>query len=126
MKDLHELDLPTNIRLSTPDPNNLLKLHAEIVIDNPESLWYGARYNFSINVPASYPHEAPKCHCDTQIYHPNIDMQGNVCLNILRADWKPVLNLNAVALGLYFLFNDPNPNDPLNHEAAQLMRTSMQ
>ena len=52
-------------------------------------------------------------------------MQGNVCLNILRADWKPVLNLNAVTLGLLFLFNDPNPNDPLNHEAAQLMRQSL-
>ena len=53
-------------------------------------------------------------------------MQGNVCLNILRADWKPVLNLNAVIVGLYFLFLQPNPDDPLNHEAAALMRQGMQ
>jgi ubiquitin-protein ligase len=25
-----------------------------------------------------------------QIYHPNLDLEGNVCLNILREDWKPV------------------------------------
>jgi hypothetical protein len=25
-----------------------------------------------------------------QVYHPNIDLEGNVCLNILREDWKPV------------------------------------
>ena len=51
-------------------------------------------------------------------------MQGNVCLNILRADWKPVLGMNAVILGLIFLFIEPNPDDPLNHDAAQLMRTN--
>lgn len=47
-----------------------------------------------------------------------------MCLNILRADWKPVLGINAVILGLIFLFIEPNPNDPLNKEAAELMRTN--
>lgn len=39
-----------------------------------------------------------------QIYHPNIDLEGNVCLNILREDWKPVLNINTVIYGLSHLF----------------------
>lgn len=30
--------------------------------------------------------------------------QGNVCLNILREDWKPVLTITAVIYGLNFLF----------------------
>ena len=47
-----------------------------------------------------------------------------MCLNILRADWKPVLGINAVILGLIFLFIEPNPNDPLNKEAAEQMRTN--
>ena len=89
-----------------------------------ESIWKGGKYKFTMAVPKSYPIEAPKCKCVTQIYHPNIDMEGNVCLNILRDDWKPVLGVNAVILGLMFLFIEPNPNDPLNHEAAELMRNS--
>ena len=41
-----------------------------------------------------------------------------MCLNILREDWKPVLNLNAVIVGLQFLFLEPNASDPLNKDAA--------
>ena len=50
------------------------------------------------------------------VYHPNINLEGNVCLNILREDWKPVLDINAVIYGLIYLFYEPNPEDPLNHE----------
>lgn len=69
-------------------------------------------FTFSIN--NNYPHDPPKVKCTQKIYHPNIDLEGNVCLNILREDWKPVLNLNSVMVGLQFLFIEPNPADPLN------------
>ena len=49
-----------------------------------------------------------------QIYHPNVDLEGYVCLNILREVWKPVLNLNSVMVGLQYLFLEPNADDPLN------------
>ena len=39
-----------------------------------------------------------------QVFHPNIDLEGNVCLNILREDWKPVLSINSVLYGLQYLF----------------------
>ena len=88
----------------------------ELIVDlaEMESYWRGGKYLFTINVPKNYPMEAPKCHCETPIYHPNIDKDGKVCLNILRKDWSPVLGINAVCLGLIFLFAEPNPNDPLN------------
>jgi len=28
-----------------------------------------------------------------QIFHPNIDWEGKICLNILREDWKPILDI---------------------------------
>ncbi|RHY28588.1 hypothetical protein DYB32_005857 [Aphanomyces invadans] len=64
-----------------------------------------------------------KVRCMTKIYHPNIDLDGNVCLNILREDWKPVLDINAVIYGLIYLFYEPNPDDPLNREAAEMFRS---
>jgi ubiquitin-conjugating enzyme E2 M len=80
-----------------------------------DSYWYGGKYEFTISIPDNYPFDPPKVMCLTKIYHPNIDMSGNVCLNILKDDWKPTLNVSTVIAGIYFLFTDPNPNDPLNH-----------
>ncbi|KAJ6288509.1 hypothetical protein OIU76_024485 [Salix suchowensis] len=77
---------------------------------------------FSFQVSRSTPHEAPKVKCKTKVYHPNIDLEGNVCLNILREDWKPVLNINTIIYGLYHLFTEPNYEDPLNHDAAAVLR----
>ena len=64
----------------------------------------------------------PKVMCNTKIYHPNIDYEGHVCLNILRdQDWTPVMTITQVVQGISFLFYEPNPIDPLNKEAAELM-----
>jgi ubiquitin-conjugating enzyme E2 M len=123
-KEVAELDLPVHAEVRFPDDTNIMFFEVMVDLTKEECLWKGAKYKFTVTVSPNYPHEPPKCHCETQIYHPNIDLQGNVCLNILRADWKPVLGINAVILGLIFLFIEPNPNDPLNREAAELMRNS--
>jgi ubiquitin-protein ligase len=51
-----------------------------------------------------------------------------------REEWKPVLNLQSVILGLLYLFlvcgrlsrgltpQEPNPDDPLNKVAGKLMK----
>ena len=103
-----------------PNPNDLMNFNVSITPD--EGFWKRATYVFSIEATEDYPHSPPKVLCTTKIYHPNIDLMGKVCLNILRKDWKPVLDINAVIYGLTTLFIDPNPDDPLNHEAAQLYR----
>ena len=96
----------------------------EVDIKPDEGYWANAKYHFTMEIPADYPHKPPKVLCKTRIYHPNIDMNGNVCLNILREDWKPVLDVNAVIYGLISLFYEPNQNDPLNKEAAALLRNN--
>eukprot|EP01027_Heterolobosea_sp_BB2_P008842 GEZU01013118.1.p1 GENE.GEZU01013118.1~~GEZU01013118.1.p1 ORF type:complete len:192 (-),score=75.21 GEZU01013118.1:57-632(-) len=113
--DLNDID--KRWQLDFPDPNNLLEF--KLTITPEDGIWKGKKHEFTISIPNEYPIQPPKCQCLTKIWHPNIDTEGKVCLNILRAEWKPVLTLNAVFIGLNFLFLEPNPEDPLNHEAAQ-------
>jgi len=93
----------------------------ELFVTPTDGLYKGAEYKFTITIPSTYPYDPPKAQCETPVYHPNIDWDGHVCLNILRADWMPVLNLGAVVFGVMTLFLQPNPDDPLNKEVAQLM-----
>lgn len=128
------------MKMEFPDPNDILNFN--LIITPDEGMYNGGRFIFTFAINDNFPHEPPKVKCTQKIYHPNIDLEGNVCLNILREDWKPVLNLNAVVVGLQvrthavtgllekwqcltalqFLFLEPNPSDPLNKDAAEDLR----
>ena len=60
--------------------------------------------------------------CCDQIYHPNIDYNGNVCLGLLRKDWKPVYTLEDVVIGLEYLLLNPEGDDPLNLDVGKVFR----
>ncbi|KAM2854506.1 hypothetical protein FF1_024939 [Malus domestica] len=120
-RDISELNMPEECKISFPNGKDDL-MDFEITITPYRGYYMGGGFVFTFKVPAVYLHEPPKVKCKTKIYHPNIDLERNTCLNILREDWKPVLNINTVIYGLYHLFMEPNHEDPLNQEAADLLR----
>ncbi|KAK2747988.1 NEDD8-conjugating protein ubc12 [Myotisia sp. PD_48] len=119
-RDLAELALGSTMKMSFADPDDILNF--TLTIEPDEGMYRGGTFSFTFAINQNFPHDPPKVKCQQKIYHPNIDLEGNVCLNILREDWKPVLNLNAVIVGLQFLFLEPNASDPLNKEAADVLR----
>lgn len=96
----------------------------ELTLRPTEGFWRGGAFSFDVAVGPGYPHDPPKVKCRTKVFHPNIDSAGAVCLNILREDWKPVLSMNHVLMGLHHIFLFPNADDPLNKEAATMMTAS--
>eukprot|EP00193_Tetraselmis_chui_P005880 CAMPEP_0177766244 /NCGR_PEP_ID=MMETSP0491_2-20121128/8425_1 /TAXON_ID=63592 /ORGANISM="Tetraselmis chuii, Strain PLY429" /LENGTH=172 /DNA_ID=CAMNT_0019282653 /DNA_START=321 /DNA_END=840 /DNA_ORIENTATION=+ len=122
-KDMSELNLGSNMSISFPGGKDKI-MNFEIAITPEEGVYRGGTFVFAFSIPTAYPHEAPKVKCATKVFHPNIDLDGNICLNILREDWKPVLSINSVIYGLNFLFLDPNPEDPLNKEAAEMFQNN--
>ncbi|KAJ5768587.1 Chitin synthase [Penicillium manginii] len=121
-RDLQELTLGNTMKMSFPNPDDILNFTLSIEPD--EGMYKGGVFHFNFTVNQNFPHDPPKVKCTQKIYHPNIDLEGNVCLNILREDWKPVLNLNAVIVGMQFLFLEPNASDPLNKDAAEDLRSN--
>uniref|UniRef100_A0A8B9MZI8 NEDD8-conjugating enzyme UBC12 n=1 Tax=Accipiter nisus TaxID=211598 RepID=A0A8B9MZI8_9AVES len=99
---INELNLPKTCEIDFSDQDDLL--HFRLLICPDEGFYKGGKFVFSFKVGQGYPHDPPKVKCETMVYHPNIDLEGNVCLNILREDWKPVLTINSIIYGLQYLF----------------------
>ena len=118
LPDLAELKLEKGMAIKFPNGKSDL-MNFRIEIKPSENYWRGGTFTFTFKIPDSYPHEPPKVLCDQKVYHPNLDTQGNICLNVLREDWSPVQTVTSVIFGLLFLFIDPNASDPLNSEAAK-------
>lgn len=107
-------DIPcVSLKYSNDDPMNI-----QLIVKPDTGYYSGGKFTFQCKIPESYPHSSPEFQCMEKIYHPNIDIDGHVCLNILRNDWKPTLTLQLIFAGILHLFLQPNPNDPLNKEAA--------
>ncbi|ODQ79966.1 hypothetical protein BABINDRAFT_36737 [Babjeviella inositovora NRRL Y-12698] len=125
--------LPPNIvdlQPSKPSPDAEVDMHHwDCTISGPEDSPYeGGTWVLKIDVPPTYPTQPPKISFVTQIIHPNINFEtGEICLSLLDASakdggWSPAWNLLNAAMAIVLLLTDPEPDSPLNIDAANLYR----
>lgn len=101
--------------------------HWQATLMGPQdSPYQGGVFFLDIHFPADYPFKPPKVHFTTRIYHPNINQNGGICLDILKDQWSPALTTSKVLLSICSLLTDPNPDDPLVPEHANLYKSDIQ
>merc|ERR1712072_1616152 len=83
------------------------------IMGPPECPYQGGVFFLTIHFPTDYPFKPPKINFTTRIYHPNINSNGSICLDILKDQWSPALTISKVLLSICSLLTDPNPDDPL-------------
>ncbi|XP_003547838.1 ubiquitin-conjugating enzyme E2-17 kDa isoform X3 [Glycine max] len=106
-----------------PVANDMFHWQATIMgpIDSP---FAGGVFLVSIHFPPDYPFKPPKVSFRTKVFHPNINSNGSICLDILKEQWSAVLTISKVLLSICSLLTDPNPDDPLVPEIAQMYKTN--
>jgi ubiquitin-conjugating enzyme E2 H len=85
-------------------------------------------WNVRFAISDKYPFTSPSVGFVQRILHPNIDEEsGSICLDILNSAWSPTFTLKHILESyLPLLLNYPNPDDPLNREAASFMKRDVE
>ncbi|MQL79851.1 hypothetical protein Taro_012285 [Colocasia esculenta] len=97
--------------------------HWQATIMGPsDSPYSGGVFFVKIHFPPDYPFKPPKVNFQTKVYHPNINSNGSICLDILKEQWSPALTISKVLLSICSLLTDPNPDDPLVPEIAHIYK----
>ena len=101
--------------------------HWEATIIGPsDSPYSGGMFNLDIHFPADYPFKPPKVKFKTPIFHPNINKNGSICLDVLNKNWSPALTISKLLLSISSLLTDPNPDDPLDVQAANIYKENIE
>ena len=123
IKDLEKSPVPHCS--AGPSGNNMMKWDATI-IGPPDTPYEGGIFKLSIDFSHDYPFKPPTIKFITKIYHCNINSNGGICLDILNKNWSPALTISKVLISICSLLSDPNPNDPLVYEIADLYKQNRQ
>ena len=124
-KELEDLtqDPPSNCSAGVMDNDKFTWIAT--ILGPSETPYAGGIFKLSISFLSSYPFKPPKVKFITKIYHPNINSHGSICLDVLNTHWSPALTVSKLLLSISSLLSDPNPDDPLDPNIAEIYKNDI-
>ncbi|XP_049558570.1 ubiquitin-conjugating enzyme E2 G1 isoform X3 [Orcinus orca] len=114
------------------DDNDLYRWEV-LIIGPPDTLYEGGVFKAHLTFPKDYPLRPPKMKFITEIWHPNVDKNGDVCISILHEPgedkygyekpeerWLPIHTVETIMISVISMLADPNGDSPANVDAAVL------
>ncbi|KAG9128902.1 hypothetical protein Leryth_009621 [Lithospermum erythrorhizon] len=102
-----------------PEEDNIFRWKGTIS-GSKGTVFEGTEYKLSLAFAPDYPFKPPKVKFDTTCFHPNVDVYGNICLDILQDKWSSAYDVRTILLSIQSLLGEPNTSSPLNTQAAEL------
>lgn len=94
---------------------------SSVVAQGPAGTPYdGLTYRLQLVFPSEYPFKPPTVKFETPCFHPNVDLYGNICLDILKEKWSAAYSVGTVLQSIQSLLGDANVESPLNVHAAKM------
>ncbi|KAH8322845.1 hypothetical protein KR059_008842 [Drosophila kikkawai] len=121
MRELQDMqtESPEGIKLLI---NERDALDIQALIEGPIGTPYaGGIFRIKLTLNNDFPSTPPKAIFLTKIFHPNVSLSGEICVNTLKKDWKPDLGIKHILITIKCLLIAPNPESALNAEAGQML-----
>jgi len=125
LKDIQDLK-DNKFEIVSDDDSEEINLESfRVVLHGPkETAYEGGIWHVRFTIANTYPFASPSVGFVQHILHPNVDwISGSICLDALNKKWSPIFTLRHIMETLLpYLLAYPNPEDPLNREAAVLLK----
>ncbi|GAV60490.1 UQ_con domain-containing protein [Cephalotus follicularis] len=119
-REMSELNMDPPPDCSAGPKGDNLYHWVSTMMGSPGTPYQGGIFFLDITFPSDYPFKPPKVVFKTRIYHCNVDMAGNLSLEILKDGWSPALTITKVLLAIKSTFTNPDPYNPLVPGIARL------
>ncbi|WOH06532.1 hypothetical protein DCAR_0625960 [Daucus carota subsp. sativus] len=77
------------------EEDNIFCWQGTITIGSKDTVFEGTEYKLSLSFPTDYPFKPPKVKFEKGCFHPNVDMYGIICLDILQK-WTYTDNIHKI------------------------------
>lgn len=111
------------------DESNIYKWNVTVV-GPPDTLYSGGLFKAKMSFPANYPACPPTFKFTPGMWHPNVDLDGTVCISLLLHSisndrpsssceyWSPNHTVESVFLSIISMLSTPSDDYPANYSAA--------
>eukprot|EP00800_Vazella_pourtalesii_P013804 TRINITY_DN3374_c0_g1_i1.p1 TRINITY_DN3374_c0_g1~~TRINITY_DN3374_c0_g1_i1.p1 ORF type:complete len:256 (+),score=71.76 TRINITY_DN3374_c0_g1_i1:721-1488(+) len=106
-----------------------------VIFGPPDTPYAGGYFKAKMTFPQEYPYSPPKFTFKTSLWHPNVYMNGDVCISILHPPgedplsgelpnerWNPTQSVRTILLSVQSLLNEPNTSSAANVDASVMYR----
>lgn len=105
-----------------------------ILIGPPDTIFENAIIKAQLEFPLEYPNKPPVFTFLTDLFHPNIYINGKVCISILHEGvdmynyesvserWNPSHSVSSILMSIISMLPSPNFDSPANLDASKMWK----